>query len=135
MDDKVNPEPRKDLVERSLPFLPEGSEIRQAFICQAAPSFAFIVTYLAGLTMSWIKYRCVAVTQNAIYVLDSSKLSGGAEPRSLAGTMPRRTQLGPVSGRWAKVTLLSERHWVHKRFHRSITGADREAGFTYMKEL
>ena len=25
MDDKVNPQPRKDLVERSLPFLPPGS--------------------------------------------------------------------------------------------------------------
>jgi hypothetical protein len=33
------------------------------------------------------------------------------------------------------VTLLGERHWVHKRFHRSITAADHEAGFTYMKEL
>jgi hypothetical protein len=125
-------EPRQDLVERSAPFLPEGSAIRQVFICQAAPSFAiFLITYLTGITMFWIKYRCVAITADAIYVLESSKLSGGAKPQSLVGTLPRHTQLGPVSGRWAQVNLLGERHWIHKRFHDVITAADYEAGFTY----
>ena len=33
------PEPRQDLVRRSAPFLPVGSEIRQAFIGQSAPNF------------------------------------------------------------------------------------------------
>ena len=123
--------PRKDLVERSAPFLPASSEIRQVFICQTAPSFSyFVITYLTGLTMFWIKYRCVAVTQEAIYVLESSKLSGGAKPRSLVGTLPRQTQLGPVSGRWSQVNLLGERHWVHKRFHHQIAAADSEAGVT-----
>ena len=124
--------PRPDLVDHSAPFLPEGSEIRQVFICQAAPNFAFFfITYLTGLTMFWIKYRCVAITLDAIYVLESSKLSGGAKPQSLVGTLPRHTQLGPVSGRWAQVNLLGERHWVHKRFHDVINDADHEAGFTY----
>ena len=124
--------PRQDLVDHSAPFLPEGSEIRQIFICQAAPSFAFfLITYLTGLTMFWIKYRCVAITPDAIYVLESSKLSGGAKPQSLVGTLPRHTQLGPVSGRWAQVNLLGERHWVHKRFHDVIIAADHETGFTY----
>lgn len=123
--------PRHDLVERSTPFLPAGSEIREAFICQAAPSFAyFIITYMTGLTMFWIKYRCVVVTEDAIYVLDSTKRSGGASPRALVGTLPRHTQLGPVSGRWAEIQLLGERHWVHKRFHDQITAADSEAGFS-----
>ncbi|PXX70827.1 hypothetical protein DFR70_101248 [Nocardia tenerifensis] len=124
--------PRRDLVERSAPFLPEGSEIRQAFICQAAPNFLFfVITYLTGLTMFWIEYRCVAVTQGAIYILESSKLSGGASPQRLIGTLPRQTQLGPVSGRWGKLTLLDRPHWVHKRFHPQIAAADHEAGFTY----
>ena len=124
--------PRKDLVERAAPFLPAGSEIRQVFIGQAAPSFTFfLITYLTGLTMFWIKYRCVAVTQDAIYVLESRKLSGGAKPQSLAGTMPRHTQLGPVSGRWGKVNLLGERHWVHQRFHADIGAADQETGFIW----
>jgi hypothetical protein len=123
--------PRKDLVERARPLLPAGSEIRQVFICQSAPNFFFfIITYLTGLTMFWIKYRCVAVTQDAIYVLESSKPSGGAKPQSLMGAMPRHTRLGPVSGRWGQVNLLGERHWVHKRFHDEIAAADSEAGLT-----
>jgi hypothetical protein len=128
----VDGSPRNDLVNRSAPFLPEGSEIRQVFICQAAPNFGFfLITYMTGLTMFWIKYRCVAVTKDAIYVLESSKLSGGAKPQSLIGTLPRRTRLGPVSGRWGQLNLLGERHWVHKRFHDEVAAADRDAGFTY----
>jgi hypothetical protein len=123
--------PRSDLASRSVAFLPPGSQIRQAFICQSAPNFGFfIITYLTGLTMFWNKYRCVAVTQDAIYVLESTKLSGGAKPKSLVGTLPRHTQLGPVSGRWGQLNLLGERHWVHTRFHRDIAAADHDAGFT-----
>jgi hypothetical protein len=82
------------------------------------------------LTVFWVRYRCVAVAPDAIYVLEGSKLSGGAKPRSLVGTLPRQTRLGPVSGRWARIDLLGERHWVHKRFHEAVTAADHEAGFT-----
>src|SRR4249919_2368081 len=35
--------PRADLVEAALPFLPAGSDIRQAFMGQAAPSFYSVV--------------------------------------------------------------------------------------------
>ncbi|ROO87113.1 hypothetical protein EDD29_4704 [Actinocorallia herbida] len=99
------------------------------FICQSAPNFLyFVVTYLTGLTIFVNKYRCVAVTRDAIYVLESGKLSGGASPQRLAGTMPRQTRLGPVSGRWGQVSILGERHWVHKRFHAQIAAADRETG-------
>lgn len=78
--------------------------------------------------MFWIKYRCAAVTADAIYVLESSKASGGAKPTSLLATLPRQTRLGPVSRRWASVSLLGETHWVHKRFHSEVTSADRDAG-------
>ena len=60
-------------------------------------------------------------------MLESSKASGGAKPTSLIATLPRQTRLGPVSGRWAPVTLLGETHWVHKRFHSEVTAADRDA--------
>ena len=121
--------PRADLVAGALPFLPAGSQIRQAFIGQAAPNFFyFIVTYLTGI-MSRNKYRCVVVTDDAIYVLDSTKWSGGAKPRELVGRMPRHTRLGPVSGRWTQVDLLGERHWVHRRFRDQVAAADREGGF------
>ena len=122
----------KDLAERSAPLLPSGSQVQQAFICQTAPNFAFfIINWATGLTMFWIKYRCVAVTQDAIYVLDSPKMSGGAKPKSIEGLLPRNTQLGPVSGQWGQITLLGERYWVKKRFHSEITAAHADAGFTY----
>jgi hypothetical protein len=122
--------PRRDLVERAIRLVPMGSEIRQAFICQAAPNFAyFLVAYVTGLTMFWIKYRCVAVTDDAIYVLDSTNLSGGAKPHSLLGTLPRHTKLGPVTGRWTQLDLLGERHWVHQRFQAQLDAADHDAGF------
>ncbi|UQU62225.1 hypothetical protein COUCH_24680 [Couchioplanes caeruleus] len=122
----------EDLVERARPLLPPGSRIRHAFICQAAPNFAyFFVNWATGLTMFMIKYRCVAITDDAIVVMDGPSLSGGARPTSILGTMPRHTRLGPVSGRWSEVDLLGERHWVKKRFHGEITAADAEAGFTY----
>ena len=42
--------PRPDLVAHALPFLPAGSEVRQVFIAQSAPSFFyFIITYLTGV--------------------------------------------------------------------------------------
>ena len=96
---------RADLVARCAPLLPSGSQVRQVFICQAAPNRGyFLITYLTGLAIFWVKYRCVAVTADAIYVLESSKPSGGAKPKSLVGTLPRQTQLGPMSGRWAPWT-------------------------------
>jgi hypothetical protein len=37
----------------------------------------------------------VAVTEDAIYVLDSDKLSGGAKPTSIMGTLPGAFNRGP----------------------------------------
>jgi hypothetical protein len=122
----------EDLVERATPLLSPGSRIRYAFICQTAPNFGyFFVNWATGLTMFMIKYRCVAITDDAIFLMDSPSLSGGARPTSILGTMPRHTQLGPASGRWGEVNLLGERHWVKKRFQDEITAADADAGFIY----
>jgi hypothetical protein len=120
---------RPDLVKRATPFLPPGSQIRQIFICQTAPYFwFFIINYLTFLTIFWIQFRCVAVTDDGIYVLESSKFSGGGKPQSLVGVLPRKTQIGPISGRWGLIDLFGKRHWVHKRFHHVIDAADHEAG-------
>ena len=122
----------KDLIERATPLLPRDARIRHAFICQTAPNFGyFIVNWVTGLTMFMVRYRCVAITDDAIYVLDSPSPSGGARPTSIAGTLPRHTRLGPVSGPWGEVELLGERHWVKRRFQGEIIAADAEAGFTY----
>ena len=122
--------PRADLVERAQPFLPEGTVVRQAFIAQTAPSFGWIIlTYLTGY-MGRNTYLCVVVADDAIHVLESAKTSGGARPRRLIGSMPRRTRLGPVSNRWGRLTLLGgTRCWVHARFFAQVDAADREAGW------
>jgi hypothetical protein len=99
----------EQLKDRATPLLPPASEVRQAFICQT--------------------YRCVAVTQDAIFVLDAPRLSGGANPRSIAARLPRHTQLGPVQGRWGQFTLLDRTHWIKRRFQDQIAAADAEAGF------
>jgi hypothetical protein len=125
-----SPGPRPDLVARSAPFLPAGSVIRQAFIYQTAPHFSyFLLTYTLGVTR-WNRYGCVAVTEEAIYVLESLKRSAGARPARLLGTMPRRTRLGPASRVWTEMDLLGVRCWVHRRFRDQIAAADREAGCT-----
>jgi hypothetical protein len=114
---------RDKLATRSQPFLPPGSRIRQTFVCQTGPSpWMFLITYIVFF---FIKYRIVAVTEDAIYVLRSSKMT--MTPKELIATLPRQTQLGPVSGMWGKLDLLGERHWVHKRFHKDIAAADYEA--------
>jgi len=121
---------RSDLVKRAAPFLPAGSHIKQIFICQTAPHFwVFIINYLTFLTIFWIKFYCVAVTDDGIYVLESSKFSGGGKPQSLVEVLPRKTRLGPVSGRWGQIQLMDETCWVHKRFHDIVNRADEEAGF------
>lgn len=115
---------RDKLATRAQPFLPPGSRIRQAFVCQTGPSpWMFLITYLIFF---FIKYRIVVVTEDAIYVLRSSKFM--MKPKELVATLPRQTVLGPVSGLWGKLDLLGERHWVHKRFHKDIAAADYEAG-------
>jgi len=120
----------RELAERARPLLPPGSEVRHVFVCQTAPNFAFfLVNWATGLTMPWIKYRCVSITDDGIYVLDSPRLSGGAKPTCILAVLPRHTQLGPVSGRWGQINLIGERHWVKERFQDEVTTADAEAGF------
>lgn len=119
----------QNLKERAEPLLPSGSHITHAFICQTASNFAlFIINWATGITMSWITYRCVVVTDDAIYVLSSPRLWGGAKPTAVVATLPRNTKLGPVSGAWGQFMLLGKRYWVKKRFQGELTAADVEAG-------
>jgi hypothetical protein len=79
--------------------------------------------------MFWIKYRCVAITSDAIYILEGSKFSGGAQPKSLVGTLPRNTRLGPVSRAWTAIDFFGETHWVKNCFYDQIRAANSEAKF------
>jgi hypothetical protein len=120
------------LKERVASLIPPGSEVEQAFVCQTAANFViFVINWLTGFTLGLITYRCVAVTRDAIYVLDAHRLSGGATPRRVVATLPRHTQLGPVHGRWSEFALLGQRYWIKQRFQDQITAADAAAGFRY----
>lgn len=111
---------RDKLASRCQPLLPPNSQIRHAFVCQTGPSpWLFIVTWL---TYFWIQYRIVCVTDEAIYVLRSSKVRYA--PKAVIAELPRDQQLGPVEGVWSKIYLAGERHWVNKRFHKDIEAAD-----------
>jgi hypothetical protein len=112
---------RDKLAARSQPLLPGGTQIRQVFLCQTGPNpLLFILTYLIYF---WIQFRIVCVTDDAIYVLRSSKVRNA--PKEVIARLPRQQQLGPVSGLWAKIDIGGERHWVNKRFHSDIEAADR----------
>jgi hypothetical protein len=114
------------LVEQCQPLLPAGITIEHAFVCQTARyPWLFIVNYLTYLTIFWIRFRVVCVTDDAIYVLRGSKFA--VRPREVVATLPRATRFGPVSGRWAQIELLGNRHWVHKRFHDEVRATDRAA--------
>lgn len=120
---------RPDLLQNVQAFLPRGIHIRQIFICQTAPYFwLFVINYLTLLTIFWVDYRCVVIADEGIYVLKSTKTSGGSKPKALVGMIPRQTKLGPVSGTWGQIMLFGKRHWVHKRFHHLIETADKDAG-------
>lgn len=114
---------REKLVERSQPHLEPGEQVRHVFWCQTGPSpYFFILTYLI---IFWIKYRIVVVTDRAVVVLESKKLSAKPTGKVVA-RLPRNTRLGPVSGIWSAVEVTGEKLWVNKRFHKDIAAADAE---------
>lgn len=53
---------------------------------------------------------------------------GSRSPPAIEVTSIRRCS-GSSIGRWGRVNILGERHWVHKRFHDQIAAADYEVGF------
>lgn len=74
------------------------------------------------------RLRCVAVTDDAIYVMEGTRASGGAKPTRLLGVMSRSTRFEPAAGLyWRKVTLLGQRSWVHPPYVKQVLAADQEA--------
>jgi hypothetical protein len=55
-----------DRSTRSQPLVPAGSTIRHSFVCQTAPRPWFLlVNDLSYLTIFWIEFRIVCVTDDA----------------------------------------------------------------------
>lgn len=70
----------------------------------------------------------MAVTDDAIYVLNSPRLSVGARLTSVVTSLPRDTRLAAVSGQRGEFTLLGKRHWVKTGFQGELLAADAGAG-------
>jgi hypothetical protein len=114
---------RDKLAERAQPYLEPGEQVRHVFTGQTGPS-----PWFAALSW-WIilfagDYYVFAVTDRAILVMKAGKFVP-TKPKSLEARLPL-TQIGPVSGLWAKTETLGKRVWINKRFHKDVEAADAE---------
>ena len=118
---------REKLASRAQPFLEPGEQITQIFPTQVGPNPWMIPAIGPIIVMFLSKMRVIAVTDRAVLVLNSSKMS--PKPTGLLQRLPRQTRLGPIDGKiWGKATIGGERNWVHKRFHKDLQAADAALG-------
>jgi hypothetical protein len=119
---------RDKLRNRSAPFLEPDEQIQSVFLAQTGPT-----PWLAGavgiLIYAFIaKYRIIVATDHSIVVLKAGAMTP-AKPKAVVERLPRNTQLGPFNASvWGKVTLGTERHWVHRRFKKDVEAADAAIG-------
>jgi hypothetical protein len=111
---------RDKLATRSQPLLPDGATIRHVFVGQTGPNPMWLA--VTSFILFSVKYRVVAVTDDAIYVMHSSKMK--LAPKEIVATLPRSTRIGPMSGLWTRVQLGDERVWINKRFRKDVEAAD-----------
>jgi hypothetical protein len=118
---------RDKLAAKCQPFLPDGAQVRQVFVCQTGPNpWKSQLFGLMGSLFVKVQYRIVCVTQDAIYVFRSNgKMQ--ANPAEVIEVLHRQTRLGPVKGIWGKFEMMGERHWVHRKFQKELNAADQEA--------
>jgi hypothetical protein len=118
---------RDKLASRAQPFLEPGEQVTQIFAGQVGPNPWMIPAIGPIIVMFLSKMRVVAVTDRAVLVFNSSKLT--PKPTALLQRMPRQTLLGPIEGKQrGKITVGGERIWVHKRFHKDVQAADAALG-------
>ncbi len=115
----------RDKLQRNVqPHLEPGESLQAAFPAQSGPNPYFL--FLTYLVFFWIRYAVVAVTDRRILVYKAGAFST-TKPKTLLGTFPRETRLGPLSGLWGKVELGGTRYYVHRRFHKDVVSADAAA--------
>ncbi|MEO8694955.1 MAG: hypothetical protein ABI658_15620 [Acidimicrobiales bacterium] len=118
---------RDKLAARAQPFLEPGEQITQIFPAQVGPNPWIVPAFGPIIVMLLSKMRVIAVTDRAVLVFNSSKLT--PKPTALLQRLPRQTRLGPIEGKiWGKTTIGGERTWVHKRFHKDVQAADAALG-------
>jgi hypothetical protein len=88
---------RDKLASRAQPFLEPGETITQIFPTQVGPNPWMIPAFGPIIVMFLSKMRVIAVTDRAVLVFNSSKLT--PKPTALLQRLPRQTRLGPIEGK------------------------------------
>jgi hypothetical protein len=74
--------------------------------------------------MAFNDYRILAVTDQRILVLDAG-VWNMKKARSVVDILPRATRLGPATGVWHSIQPPSGKLWIHRRFYKDVTAADK----------
>jgi hypothetical protein len=121
---------KRRMIERAEPLLPSGTQIRQIVTASTRSPVLWIglVILLAILPGALVftmisKNRIIAVSQDAIYVLDCGHF--GYRPKGVLRVLPRATRLGPAGGLWTKINAGPEKLWAGNPAE--LTAADAEA--------
>ncbi|MCT9078511.1 hypothetical protein [Streptomyces fulvoviolaceus] len=56
------------------------------------------------------------MTDRSVVVLEYGRF-GAVKPTRVLARPPLGTEIGPLSGTWARIELAGERLWVHKKWH------------------
>lgn len=117
---------RDKIRERVQPLLEPGEQVQAVIPCQTGPSPWFSA-------LSWLivlfgaKYWIIAATDRNLVVCKASAFMP-FKPKGVDRRLPRATQIGPVSGLWAKSEVLGTTTYINKRFHRDVEAADAALG-------
>lgn len=113
---------RDKLRNAAAPFVQSGERIQAVFMAQTGPS-PYRAALLGPLGLAGVTRYIVATTDRAHYVLATAQWQATV-PTTVSARLPRHRRIGPVSGAWARSTLLGERTWIHRRFHADVAQAD-----------
>ena len=118
---------RQRMINSAEPFLPGGTQIQQIFLAQTQSHWLFAglmcLAILPGALVFMLinEYRMIAVTPDAIYILDCGH---GSKPRRLLGSVPRGMRFGPVSGLTTRIEINGKRLRVLRAFYPEVIAAD-----------
>ncbi|MFI9829513.1 hypothetical protein ACIHIX_17700 [Streptomyces sp. NPDC051913] len=72
---------------------------------------------LAGVLLAnaFTSRRVVLVTDRAVVVLQYGRF-GAVKPTRVLARLPLGTEIGPLSGTWARIELAGEPLWVHRQW-------------------
>jgi hypothetical protein len=71
--------------------------------------------------------RVLIATDRGVVVLEYGRF-GGVKPTKVIARLPRGTEIGALSGTWARTELAGERLWVHKKWHGDVAAPAGQLG-------